>query len=223
MESWWIMNRIRGRSYFFSSAYAMTYQSLMDDVQNLLVAHPAQSGSPGRPAGDTRPLLRSAIVLLHTARENYVEQIAIEGLDDLLKRIGADHTKLPHRLRSEVGKVKNPWALAGDGWQSEARDVVERKANSLNTPNVSNTEDLLHLAIGLPNALHNVSWRGASNQKIRDNLDEFVHDIRGEIVHKGKTLGPLHKSGVEYWINFFNRLVSQIDSTVHENLLSSRK
>ncbi|MFI2478763.1 HEPN domain-containing protein [Nocardia xishanensis] len=207
-----------------SNAYATTYLSLMQDVQNLLVAHPAQGGSPGRPAGDTGPLLRSAIVLLHTAWENYVEQVAVEGLDGLLKRIGSDHTKLPHRLRSELGTVKNPWALAGDGWKSEARAAVEREANRLNTPNVSNTQKLLDLAIGLPTVLRSVSWRGASNQKVLDNLDEFVHNIRGEIVHKGTTSGPLHKGGVEGWINFFNRLVSQIDSTIldHDRLHSNR-
>ncbi|MFC3965793.1 HEPN domain-containing protein [Nocardia jiangsuensis] len=186
----------------------------MEDVKNLLVAHPAQSGSPGRPAGDTGPLLRSSIVLLHTAWENYVEQIAIEGLNDLLKQIGSDHTRLPHRLRSELGAAKNPWALAGDSWKTEARAAVEREAHRLNTPNVANTEKLLDLAVGLPNALHSVSWRGVSNQKVRDNLDEFVHEIRGEIVHKGITPGPLHKAGVEGWIRFFDRLVSQVDSKV---------
>lgn len=200
----------------FSNAYVMTYKSLMEDVQNLLVAHPAQSGSPGRPAGDTGPLLRSAIVLLHTAWENYVEQIAIEGFNDLLKRIGSDHTRLPHRLRSELGTVKNPWALAGEGWKSEALAAVERDANRLNTPSVANTEKLLDLAIGLPEILHSVSWRGASNQKVRGKLDEFVHDIRGQIVHRGTTPGRLHKGGVEWWIVFFNRLVAQIDSKVLE-------
>ncbi len=203
---------------FLSNAYVATYLSLMDDVRKLLVAHPAQSGSPGRPAGDTGPLLRSAIVLLHTAWENYVEQAAIEGLNELLRRIGSDHAKLPHRLRSELGKVKNPWALAGDGWQSEARAAVELEALRLNTPNVANTEKLLDLAIGLPDVLHNVSWRGASNQKVRGNLDEFVHNIRGEIVHKGMTRGPLHKGGVEAWIKFINRLVTQIDSQILDHL-----
>lgn len=209
---------------FRSNAYVMTYLSLMQDVQNLLVAHPAQDGSPGRPAGDTGPLLRSAIVLLHTAWENYVEQVAVEGLENLLKQIGSDHTELPHRLRSELGTVKNPWVLAGDGWKSEARAAVEREANRLNTPNVSNAEKLLDLAIGLPDALHGVSWRGTSNQKVLANLDEFVHNIRGEIVHKGTTPGPLHKGGVEGWINFFDRLVSQIDSKVleHKRLPANR-
>lgn len=34
-----------------SNAYVTTYLSLMQDVQNLLVAYPAKGGSTGRPAG----------------------------------------------------------------------------------------------------------------------------------------------------------------------------
>ncbi|WP_157184003.1 HEPN domain-containing protein [Nocardia takedensis] len=203
---------------FFSNAYVMTYLTLRQDVQNLLVAHPSQSGSPGRPAGDTGPLLRSAIVLMHTAWENYVEQTAIQGLDDLLRRIGSDHTKLPRELRSELGKTKNPWALAGDGWKAAAKNAVAREADQLNTPTVEKTENLLNLAIGLPTALHTVSWQGTSNQKVRASLDEFVTKLRGEIVHKGTTPGRLHKGEVEGWIKFFDRLVSQLDSKVLKHL-----
>lgn len=197
-----------------SQAYSRTYDSLIQDVQNLITLHPSAEGTRGRPAGDTGPLLRSAVVLLHTAWENYVERVAAEGLAFLLSQIGSDHAKLHHALEQKLAALKNPWALAGTGWQAEARNAVGREAGRLNTPNVENTEKLLDLAIGLPDALHGISWPKMSNVKVLANVDEFVHDIRGEIVHKGTTRGPLHKGGVKSWINFFDGLVSRLDTKI---------
>jgi hypothetical protein len=201
-----------------SRAYSQTYDSLIQDVQNLITLHPSAEGTRGRPAGDTGPLLRSAVVLLHTAWENYVERVALEGLDFSLSRIGSDHTKLHHALKQKLAALKNPWALAGSGWQTEARHAVASEAGRLNTPNVENTERLIDLAIGLPDALHDISWPKMAKVSVLANVDEFVHDIRGEIVHKGTTPGPLHKAGVKSWINFFDGLVSRLDARIGKHL-----
>jgi hypothetical protein len=81
---------------------------LIQDVQNLITLHPSTEGTRGRPAGDTGPLLRSALVLLHTAWENYVERVAVEGLNFLLGQIGSDHTKLHHEWASWLFRVLLP-------------------------------------------------------------------------------------------------------------------
>src|ERR1700722_17533216 len=60
-----------------SQAYSQTYDSLIQDVQNLMTLHPSTAGTRGRPPGDTGPLLRSMLALLHTGWENYVERVAI--------------------------------------------------------------------------------------------------------------------------------------------------
>ena len=88
--------------------------------------HPSTQGTRGRPAGDTGPLLRSAVVLLHTAWENYVERMAIEGLEFLLGQIGSDHPKLHHALEQKLAALKNPWALAGTGWGTPADKYCDR-------------------------------------------------------------------------------------------------
>lgn len=203
-----------------SKAFSVTFDSLMQDVQNLDALHPAPKGTRGRPPGDTGPLLRSMVVLLHTAWENYVEQVALEGLDFLLSEIGQDHAKLPHALRQKVGASKNPWALAGTLWQSEARQAVLTETGRLNTPNVEKTENLLELAFGFSSGLHNIKWQKMSNAKILTNIDAFVQDIRGEIVHKGTTPGALNKAGVTSWITFFANLTSRLDKKIGEHLLS---
>lgn len=201
-----------------SLAYSVTYHSLQQDVQNLVTLHPSESGTAGRPAGDTGPLLRSTIVLLHTAWENYVEQVAVEGLEAILSWAGDDDGRLHTALRQKLGALKNAWALAGSRWQTEARAAVLREAGGLNTPNVVNSEGLLELAVGLPQALHDVSWQGISAARVMNRIDTFVHDIRGEIVHKGTVPGPLNKGGVESWIKFFESLVPRVDNKLAGHL-----
>lgn len=208
-------------SVAMSLTYSQTFESLMQDVQNLITLHPAQQGTPGRPAGDTGPLLRSSIVLLNTAWENYVEQLAVEGLTFLLANIGDDHRKLHKSMEQRLAALKNPWALAGYGWKVEARRVVEELAGRLNTPNVGNTEELLDLAVGVPNAIHDISWQKMSGAKVVDNVNEFVQDIRGEIVHKGATVRPLRKSDVTSWVGFFENLVPRLDEAIGRHLESA--
>jgi len=201
-----------------SLAYSQTYHSLQQDVQNLVTLHPSESGTAGRPAGDTGPLLRSTIVLLHTAWENYVEQVSIEGLEAVLTWAGSDDGKLHKAMRQKLGALKDPWALAGSGWQTQARTAVREEAGRLNTPNVANSEALLELALGPPQALHDVSWQGIRKARVLDRIDTFVHEIRGEIVHKGTVPGPLNKGGVESWINFFESLVPRVDDKLSSHL-----
>lgn len=89
-----------------STAYSETYSNLLQDVQSVATLQTAREG--GRPPGDTGPLRRS-IVVLHTAWENYVEEVAVEGSDFYFASIGSDHSLLPHPLRSKLGSLKNPW------------------------------------------------------------------------------------------------------------------
>lgn len=203
-----------------SKAHSEVYDSLLKDVNSLIALHPATTGTSGRPPGDTGPLLRSSVVLLHTAWENYVEQLALETHEFLLQEIGIDHSKLPHELRSRLGSLKNPWLLAGDSWQSAARDAVGGEVDKLNTPNVGNAEALLEVACGFKAGLHGISWANMSNASVRTKIDEFVEDIRGEIVHKGTTPGSLDKNGVKYWIRFFENVSSRLDSKAGAHLSS---
>ena len=201
-----------------SQAYAVTYDALMKDVVNLLDNHPSGAGSSGRPPGDTGPLLRSTIVLLHTAWENYVETVALEATDFLLSSIADDHARLHHALRRKLGERKDPWALAGDAWKVEARNAVQGAAGSLNTPDVLNTEQLIDLAIGLPAVMHDLKWKGRARDSAISELNSFVLDVRGEIVHKGTTPSALDKNGVRHWVTFVEGLVPRMDARIAEHL-----
>lgn len=91
----------------------------------------------------------------------------------------------------------------------------------LNTPNCENTETLIAFATGLDDALAGLAWqRHQDSQQNRDDLDEFVHDIRGQIVHKGTTPDRLNKGGVKSWISFIQHVSEGVDLKLADHLES---
>ncbi len=194
------------------------YDRLNADVGNLLDYHPTvASPGAGRPPGDTAPLLRSTVVLIHTAWENYVEQVVLEAVLQLLQAVGDDHGRLPAGLRRAVAdqaKAGNPWDVAGDGWKHMVEHHVRRKIDRLNTPNSENVETLCRDFLGLPSVLDGCGWQNKTAQAVRGDLDSLVHDVRGEIVHKGRTATPLGLRGVQSWRDFVGRLVERFDAHV---------
>ena len=192
-----------------------TYDKLDSDVGSLISLHPkvAEPGV-GRPPGDTGPLLRATVVLIHTAWENYVEQAILEANAWILGEIGDDHSALPHGLRQAVAThaaKKDPWAITGNGWSQIARAHAEGKVARLNTPSRDNVNDLTEECTGVVDILASVSWRNKKHDQVSDDLNQFVHEIRGEIVHKGTTPGPLDLTGVKDWRGFTGRLVGAFD------------
>ena len=68
---------------------------------------------------------------------------------------------------------------------------VHRRVDRLNTPNSENVEGLCRDFLALPAILNGCRWQNKSAQAVREDLDSLVHDVRGEIVHKGRTITPL--------------------------------
>jgi|GEM_PF-5024851 len=132
----------------------------------------------------------------------------------MFAEIGDDWRRLPKPIRNALGESRNPWSLAGNAWKTEASMWVLRKVGKLNTPNSDNVDDIYEERLGLENVLGACGWHNYDAAKVRASVNEFVHDIRGEIVHKGVTLGPLHKGGVESWRDLFVRLVNKVEAAV---------
>lgn len=191
------------------------YDRLNSDVGSLLDLHPSIANpGPGRPPGDTGPLLRATVVLIHTAWENYVEQAILEANAWILSHIGASHADLPTGLRRAVASHAqkfDPFDITGTGWSNVARRHVETKVGKLNTPNAQNVNELTKDCTGVDAIMGEISWTNRTSQQVEVLLNTFVHDVRGEIVHKGTTPGPLNLPGVRDWRDFAGRLVSKYD------------
>ncbi len=196
------------------------YDLLDADVGTLLSHHPTVvSPDAGRPAGDTGPLLRATVVFIHTAWENYLEQVVLEMTLRLLEIVGDDHSRLPAGLRralTEKVEGGDPWLLAANGWQKLAEDHVRSAVGRLNTPNSEAVEELCKKYLGLRSILDGCGWQNKPAESVRRDLDQLVHEIRGEIVHKGRTPGRLDLGGVRSWRDFINRLVQRFDTHAAE-------
>ncbi len=206
------------------SSAAAVYDRLDADVATLLSYHPTvASPGVGRPPGDTGPLLRSAVVLIHTAWENYLEQVVLEAAQHVFAVIGDDHSLLPGGLKhplTDRAKKEDPWLLAGDGWKSAGKDRVTAVIDRLNTPNSEAVEELCAKFLGIPSVLDGCGWQNKPPQAVRADLDILVHDVRGEIVHKGRTDSSLTLGGVRSWRDFCGRLVQRLDVHLSESLLA---
>lgn len=189
------------------------FTELDRDVTNLLSLHPAEKGTPGRPKGDTGPLLRSTVVLIATAWETYVEQAVSQAFEHALDAIGEDHTKVLGQVRPAVENAgkKDPWSVSGLGWKTVAAQLVDARVKALNNAGPGQVNGLVYYALGFPDFLSSVSWQGMSATKITKELGELINDTRGDIVHTGKTRTRLGKSAVERWQNFMAQLVTNFD------------
>ncbi|MDY0982682.1 hypothetical protein SOM10_02130 [Microbacterium sp. CFBP9023] len=189
-----------------------TFAELDLDVANLLGQH-SSTGTVGRPKGDNGPILRSAVVLMATAWENYVELAIMQAFEHVLGVIAHDHSLLVGGVRTAVeakGK-RDPWTLAGPGWVNTARSLVEQQVRELNNAGPGQVDGLIHFAFGLEDFVEGLGWKGQKRGSIVPELAKLINDVRGDIVHKGKTTEPLRKPTVERWRKFLGKLVEAMD------------
>jgi hypothetical protein len=193
------------------------FQKLDQDVNVLLGLH-SGSGSPGRPTGNNGPLLRSALVLLVTAWENYVEQVLMEAVDHVTPVIAANPRLLSPYLQTAVArKAKDSvWDVVGDGWLKVARKRLDHEIGSFNNAAGRQVNELVDQVLGLEAILDSVSWQAVSPAKAQADLTELVNDIRGEIVHRGTTPGDLGLPGVRSWRRFMSNLVRNFDEALSD-------
>jgi len=199
-----------------------TYNRLSGDLDTLLKLHPnAENPGPGRPTGDTGPLLRAGIVLLVTAWENYVEQVAAEAFSRIRPIVLTDRAKLSSHLDTAVRAAakKDPWSVTGVGWERVVDAEVETLISDLNNASSGQVDGLFSKALAIGDCIDGVTWRGKTAGKVRSDLKDLV-DLRGEIVHKGQTYSSLDLDGVKSWRNFVDRCVPAFDAMLANELTS---
>ncbi|GAA3779073.1 HEPN domain-containing protein [Micromonospora maritima] len=195
----------------------LVFEKLERDVDALLTLH-SGSGSPGRPKGNNAPLLRSALVVLVTAWENYVEQVVGEAVEQVVPAVSADPSLLSPFLRAAVASKaeRSVWAVIGDGWLDVAGKRVRHEIETFNNAASRQVNDLVTKALGIENVLDAVAWRQYDAGSAQAELTSLVNEVRGEIVHRGTTPGSLDLDGVRSWRSFVNNLVARFDAALAE-------
>ena len=170
-------------------------------------------------------LFRSAIVLMVSHWEAYVEDICGEALDHLVTHVSGP-TKLPKEIKKHVAREikasKNEievWRLAGQGWKNylHSRMSTLRLARnrSFSTPRAQHTAEFIRQTIGIEDIRESWNFDGKDSTTISRQLDNLV-EIRGEIAHRGRVGRRLDAEFVTDHTAFLRKLVSKTGGQINK-------
>jgi RiboL-PSP-HEPN len=209
------------------SKAAEAFVENFEDVRQLLELHRMRGGKgPGGKHG-LEVLNKAAIVLITAFWEAYCEDLAAEGLEHLVKHSDSAD-KLPLLLRKRIAKdVKEDrhelavWKLAGDGWKTYLSDrmqeLTEKRNRKLNTPGAEQIDELFKTALGIADISNHWSWKGASFDRTRGNLNNFV-ELRGSIAHRGRSSQTVRRKQVTDYISLVGGLADKTGEAVNRHI-----
>lgn len=177
-------------------------------------------------------VLRSAIVLIVTYWEAYIEDIIQEAVNHLVAKVQSSE-ELPKELKktlaTEIKKDSHElavWQLAGEGWrkllQSRLVNLADARNRSFNTPKAQQTVEFVERALGLEDISLAWSKDDLQPELARKGLDMLV-EIRGQIAHRGKIDPPITLATVENAKNFITKLVSKTGGAINSHLKKHAK
>jgi len=193
------------------------------EVDRLVEIHGKVGGKGrGRRAG-LEVLNKSAIVLLVACWEVYVEELAKQSFD-LLLREAPDANVFPAKVLAlvalELKKKEDEraiWSLAGDGWKAvlkqHSEHVRRRHIGRFHTPDTKQVDGLFEALLGLKGLSNGWSWQGMSAPTAASKLDELI-TLRHEIAHQVKTTKPVHKVTPAQYSHFVMRLAGVCSNQV---------
>jgi hypothetical protein len=165
-----------------SNALAKFEGTMMRDVDRIIETHAAMVGGRRGKQG-LGHLIRGGVLLLCAAWELYVEEVLLESVEALCTRADSpDELPLPVR-KSTASYVKShanelrALDLAGDGWKTVYKDMVDGAVATFNTPKHHNIDKLFRRYVGLEGLSGQWSVGAA-------RVDDFVSK-RGDIAHRG--------------------------------------
>jgi len=206
-----------------------TFDENHKDIENLLdyysVSEQLHEDNPEDGLMDGADVvLRSAIVLLVTYWEAYLEDIVTEAIEHIVEHV-KDPIKIPKELKKTVIREliaeKNElalWKLTGDGWRdcikSRLPQLKEARNRSFNTPKSTPTQIFIRSALGIEDITK--SWLFQERDAITNAkfLDKLV-ELRGQIAHRGKIKKEITDESVKMLSLFVKEIVSKTGGSIN--------
>lgn len=185
------------------------------EVQRLLEIHEKMAGSsPGR-KHNVEVLNKSAVVLLVACWEAFIEDLAAEAFNEMLKH-ATDHTVFPDDVLALASKKlkaapdnREVWRIAGTGWRTVLADhkseLFKEYIGKLNTPKPKHIDALFGSLIGAQGLSQRWTWHTVTATKATDKLIQIV-ELRGSIAHRVAAAKSVRKATVNDYISFIYRL-----------------
>lgn len=175
---------------------------------------------------------KSALVLLVACWESFVEDLASLAFEKLFKETKSPFV-FPHKVLTLASKSlreaedeREIWQLAGDGWRTilaaHKIKLLENKIDTFNTPRPNQIEKLFVELIGLSGLSKFWHWKGLSNQRALQILNELIQH-RGDIAHRVKAAKPIRKEYVLRMASFIQRLAAISSNRVGQFIYSRTK
>jgi hypothetical protein len=189
------------------------------DIDQLLEIHSKYAGRGVGLKHGVEVLNRAGIVFITACWESYVEDMAKE-MFDLLLREATSPSMIPMKVRELATRPifdqkdsRKIWDLADTGWRSvlvaHREAVMKRWLDPFNTPKTEQVKALYADLLGIPDISSSWRWKGSTPKKASDRLDEYI-TVRGNIAHRTKHDETVYKD----WIYDYSALVHRlIDAT----------
>ncbi len=213
-----------------SNAYKRFNQSITD-IDHLIGLYEAmetlyEDDKEGIPEG-YEVLFRSAVVLMVSHWEAYIEDICGEALEHLVKHV-SEASKLPKVIKKqtaiELKESKNEikvWDIADKGWKNYIKErlpaLKEARNRSFNTPKAHNTADFLKNALGITDIRTAWTFDRFNPEDVSKKLDVLI-ELRGQIAHRGRIKQNIDKQLVEDHVQFLRKVVSKTGGRINSHL-----
>ncbi len=192
------------------------FENALVDAENLMWFHEEFGGAdPGKRAAYFQSLSKSAIILLCSAWESYVETIILE-IVDLQISLAKEALHLPLNLQSistvhiKAMKDDRAWLkVAGEGWRKIAREACLANLGRLHSPHTKAVSDQFNTILGVEKISEAWSWKAARN--IGGRIDNLVK-LRGDLAHAKSSQMSVQKLIVTQNINLIRRVVDCTDA-----------
>jgi hypothetical protein len=190
----------------------------LDQLFDLYAAMVTLYKSEGDPIPEGMEVLfRSAVVLMVSHWEAYIEDITSEAISHIVTKT-KDSTLLPKELKKQVAsELKNAinetevWKIADDGWRPyiKARldNFKDARNRNFNTPKAQKTEEFIKTALGMEKICRAWKTDKMTEMEARKKLDTLI-EIRGQIAHRGKIDEKLDQKWVKDHVKFLRNIAS---------------
>lgn len=172
-------------------------------------------------------LFRSAIVLLVSHWEAYIEDICEEALQLIVKEAPSSKAlsdDIKRHIARELKESKNelePWKIADGGWRQlltvRLGQMKDARNRIFNSPKTSNVSDFVERTLGLKNIQSNWKLEDYSAADCAEKLDELI-EIRGSIAHRGKSRAPIDKIWIEDHLRFIEMIASKTGGSINRHV-----
>ena len=172
----------KARQHFDDSAEDLRQLASLFDV----VVESAKDDNEDPPQG-TEALLRSAVVLMVSHWEAYVEDICAEAIEHLVARVD-DAKKLPKQIKQAVVRDLKAdqnelavWQLADDGWKKYLSGRLtmyrESRNRSFNTPKAQATVEFIRGVTGIEDVRKSWHWDSMDATAVVKKLDALPKSV----------------------------------------------